>query len=78
MLSTGPDIRIGLTGQALFSDRVHFVSEGGQLGNQRSRNILVQLDLHATFGTDGTGRSSSADAAANAITARTSSTDTVG
>jgi hypothetical protein len=45
---------------------------------QMIRQILIQFNLHRIGGIDGTGRSSSADAAANAIAARMSSIVRVG
>jgi hypothetical protein len=45
------------------------VSGAFQTSRKTKRKILVQLDLHRMCGTAGTGKSSSAEAAANAMTA---------
>jgi hypothetical protein len=50
-------------------DRVYVVPERLENSHQTNGNILVQLDPHATLGMEGIGKSSSAEAAANAITA---------
>lgn len=57
---------------------VRIVSHHGQDFDKRLRQILVKFDLHATAGRAGTGRSSSAEAAAKAITARKAAAVTVG
>src|SRR5262245_57728802 len=54
------------------------MAQSHQLRDQRSRQILVQLELHGRRGTSGVGISSAADAAANAMAARTSSIVSVG
>ena len=73
-----PDIRVEITFEALLRHGVRFVAERRAGGRQRPRQILVELDPHATFGRGGIGRSSSADAAAKATTARRSSAVMVG
>src|SRR2546429_9907786 len=50
----------------------------GKRLDQSFRKILIQLKLHAVAGAAGTGISSSAEVAANAITARMGSGDTDG
>ena len=45
------------------------MAEAGKGFHQRGGNVLVELDPHAATGTAGSGRSSSAEAAAKAITA---------
>src|SRR5439155_10044912 len=52
-----------------------------QLGEDRGKpggQVLVELDVHGLLGIPGTGMSSCADAAANAMAARTSSSVRVG
>ena len=73
-----PDIRIIMTGNAFRYHRIDVVAENSDLLPQRSRNILVQFDLHADVESDGTGISSSAVLAAKAITARIASSVRVG
>jgi hypothetical protein len=73
-----PDTRVWFSGEPFPSHVIHFVAEGRQFAHQRFRQILVQLDFRAAGGTDGTGISSSADAAAKAMTARNASPETVG
>ncbi len=48
---------------------MNFVSEAIEKGCKPIRKILVQLDLHRMRSTAGTGESSSAEAAANAMAA---------
>ena len=66
-----PHIRIRMPGQSLQSHVVHLVAEASERSQERLRQILVEFDPHAGMGAAGTGRSSSAEAAANAMTART-------
>lgn len=73
-----PDIRVEMTFEALLRHGIGFVAERREGGRLRPRKILVELDPHATFGRGGIGRSSSADAAAKATTARRSSAVMVG
>jgi len=55
------------------------VIQGREFIDQRLRQILVQFDLHPIIaGMDGTGKSSPAEAAAKAMTARNPSGLTVG
>ena len=59
--------------ETLYVCRMNIVPQVLQQFCQLKRKILVQLDLHRTCGTSGTGKSSSAEEAANAMAARTSS-----
>src|ERR1700761_180527 len=77
-LRNGPDLGVTLSRETFFCRRVDFVTEVSQCNRQTEREILVQLDLHRTWGVSGTGKSSSADAAANAMAARTSFAFSVG
>src|SRR5271166_1489990 len=78
-IEPGPHIGIVATSQSFVPHGVHIVHERRQLWPQRLRHILIQLDLHAAAaGKGGTGKSSPAAAAANAMTARNPSGVTVG
>lgn len=68
----GPYLSIGLARESLVARRLDIVTELLQNRNDAGRHILVQLNFHRTCGVAGTGRSSSADAAAKAIAAWTS------
>jgi hypothetical protein len=48
---------------------MNIMAESVETGCDQQREILVELDFHRIGGTAGTGRSSSAEAAANAIAA---------
>src|SRR5258707_3193376 len=52
---------------------LHVMAEIPKLRDELHGEVLIQLDPHQIAGRPGKGRSSSADAAAKAITARTSS-----
>jgi len=64
--------------QAFLRDGIGFMSQLSEDVRQPRGEVLVEFDLHEMFGMLGTGRSSSADVAANAITARTSRSVSVG
>src|SRR5271154_312186 len=64
-----PYLAIWLASEPFFSRRLNIVAKFYQDWDDASRDVLVQLDFHRTCGVDGTGRSSSADAAAKAIAA---------
>jgi hypothetical protein len=49
--------------------RMNIVSEFLQQDGEPEGKILIQLNLHRMWGTSGMGKSSSAEAAANAIAA---------
>src|ERR1039458_2580046 len=68
-----PDDWIGLACDSLFHNGVDIVAHRSQPWGQQRGQILIEFDLHRIWGMAGTGRSSSADAAAKAITARMSS-----
>ena len=55
--------------EPLIVQRMNVVTEIFQQGCKPERKILVQLDLHRMCGTAETGKSSSAEAAANAMAA---------
>src|ERR1700733_7040787 len=67
-----------MSGERLLVDSVHIVTDVIQQDCKPNGEILVQLDLHRISGTAGKGKSSSADAAANAIAAWTSSSFRLG
>lgn len=73
-----PDLSIVPPRQAFLRDGIGLVSQLNEDSSQPGRQVLVQFDLHEMLGMLGTGRSSSAEAAANAITARTSRSVRVG
>src|SRR5580698_10561789 len=64
-----PYLAIRLAGEPLFDRRLDVVTKFHQNLDDASRYVLVQLNFHRTCGVDGTGGSSSADAAAKAIAA---------
>jgi hypothetical protein len=70
-LSRAPYFRVRFSREAFAGDRIHIVTEPAEGLDEAGRQILVEFDPHSTGGMPGTGKSSSADAAANAITART-------
>jgi hypothetical protein len=65
VLSSLPGLSLGPQSRA----RRNVVSGAFQTSRKTKRKILVQLDLYRMCGTAGTGKSSSAEAAANAMTA---------
>lgn len=69
---------VGATGYSLQAYVVHVMAKCRQGSEQRFREVLVQLDPHAGTGAAGVGRSSSAEAAAKAMTARTAGSVRVG
>ena len=81
-LSGNPDLAVRLPREPLGRDRVDVKAQRSQAWCRGRWDVLVQFDLHATFTSGGmglgAGRSSATDAAANAMTARTSSAVTVG
>jgi len=71
---------IGLNAEAEVAGSMHradaivnIVAMSLQNGHQPRWQVFVELDLHARTGVAGKGRSSSADTAAKATTARTAS-----
>src|SRR5258708_39948477 len=61
-----------------FMSSMNLVAQTFQYRCEPVRKILIQLNFHRMCGAAGTGRSSSAEAAANTIAARTSSTVQLG
>src|SRR4029434_257182 len=78
LLSGGPDVRIRAAREVLFRNRLDVMPSLARDNKKSSREILVELDLHATEGVAGMGKSSSADTAAKAMTARTAASSRVG
>jgi hypothetical protein len=72
-LRRAPDIRIRLALEALLANRVDVVTECAQSCDETLRQILVEVDPQRLTGVSTSGRSSWAEASANAIAARTSS-----
>lgn len=68
-----PDIGIGSAGKVFVENSMHIVPVNGQNAHQSRRQVFVKLDSHANAGAAGSGKSSSAETAANAITARRAS-----
>jgi hypothetical protein len=68
-----PNLKVASASEILFSNSVNVVVETRQDSGQTNRKVLVEFDPHRTCGVEGTGRSSSAEAAAKAIAACTSS-----
>ena len=73
-----PDARVVSPGQPFLGNRIRFMTELRQNADQPERQVFIQFDFHGMLGMLGTGRSSSAEAAAKAITARISSSFNVG
>jgi hypothetical protein len=73
LLRRFPNLAVTLATQVFFGDSVNVVAEICQACGQMRRKIFVELDPHRMCGVAGTGRSSSAEAAAKAIAACTSS-----
>ena len=73
-----PDTRVILAGQSLLVYRIRLMAKLRENADKPDWQVLIQLDLHGMLGMLGTGRSSSAEAAAKAITARRSSSFRVG
>jgi len=64
-----PNIIVRMADKMLIVNGMYIVTEAFQSNCKAEGEILVQLDSHRMCGNSGTGRSSSADAAANAIAA---------
>src|SRR5580704_6754151 len=62
-----------MANELFFMSGMHVVTDVFQQDCKLNGKILVQLDIHRIIGTAGKGKSSSADAAANAMAARISS-----
>src|SRR5260221_14634850 len=81
-LSGGPDLRVTLTAETFSECGVDVEPESSKPRSGRLGDVLVELELQATFASGGiglgAGRSSAADAAAKAITARRSSSPMLG
>lgn len=73
-----PDFRIRSAAQVLLGYGVNVVPVPLQNGHQSRGQVFVELDLHASTGVASSGRSSFADTAAKATTARTASRLSVG
>jgi len=76
-LSCTPHLRVDAATEALVKDRIDVVSKKREPFARRGWDIFVELEFQATLTSggigDGAGKSSLAAAAANAITARMSS-----
>ena len=70
LLAPNPYLLILSPNQAFVPDRMHVVPVRGEDLHHRHWNILVEFDFHPATGSTCVGRSSFADAAANATTAR--------
>lgn len=78
LLGSLPNIWVGAADKSFDSHIIDIMPQRGKLGDQGLWQVLVQLELHGLAGTVGAGKSSSAEAAANAITALRASGGTVG
>jgi len=65
----GANFRESEKSKSFFVQRMSFVPEILQQGRKPMGKILIELDLHRMCGTSVTGKSSSAEAAANAMAA---------
>src|ERR1700678_917286 len=72
-LRRNPDNLIRSARQALAEHRVDIVTGVAAFARHSRRDVLVQLDFHLKRGTSSAGKSSSAEAAANAMAAFKSS-----
>jgi len=70
-LCSRPNIWIALPCKRFFYHCMHIVTQAAKLLGQRCGHVLVKFDFHTDSGNAGTGKSSSAEAAAKAMTART-------
>jgi hypothetical protein len=77
-LTRRPDCVIRVARKSFPRSSISVVPKTGQLGNEVDRKILVELYSHEARGRGCIGRSSSAEAAAKAMTARTSASVSVG
>ena len=68
-LSHFPDRAVRAPRQSFLPDSLNVVPQRCQHGRSLQREVFVELDFHRICGAGGTGKSSSADAAANAIAA---------
>src|SRR5580692_3164621 len=73
LLRRFPNLPVTLAAQVFFGDCVNVVAEIYQDCGQMHGKVFVELDLHRMCGVAGTGKSSSAEAAAKAMAACTSS-----
>ena len=71
-------VRVGATGQLLCANGVDVVTKSGEDGDETVGQVFVEFDLHRLIGVSIRGMSSCAEPAANAMAARTSSSDNVG
>src|SRR6266542_4167551 len=77
-LSSAPDVGIGMATEFFVMNVLDVVTKGLELPSELDRHVLIELNQHQMAGSSGTGRSSSADAAAKAITVHTSSRRSAG
>jgi hypothetical protein len=72
------DLIVVPTDQILRTHRIHVMAEFREFRDELIWQIPFKFDLQRLMGNSGTGRSSSAECAAKATAARTSSSDSVG
>lgn len=77
-LRCSPHLLVRLSSHAFLRNGVSVISQRSERPSQCSRKVLVKFNLHAICGMPGRGRSSSAEAAAKAMTARTAPSVKVG
>lgn len=64
-----PDVRVRTSNQFFVKDGMDVMTQVIQRDAENTRKILIQLEVHRMRGVSGVGKSSSAEAAANAIAA---------
>src|ERR1700704_3037251 len=69
-LRSFPNLPVRMADEPFIMQGMNVVAEILQQGCKPERKILVQLDIDRMCGTAGTGKSSSAEAAANAMAAQ--------
>jgi len=67
LLRRFPNLAVRMSHELLLMHGMNVVTELLQHSRKPERKVLVQLNLHRMCGTSGTGKSSSAEAAANAM-----------
>src|SRR5262249_6852655 len=72
------DVGVVATFQPFRASSVNVMTKSAQDWNEPFGKVLVEFDVHRLTGLSASGRSSWADAAAKAIAARTSSSESVG
>ena len=77
-LGRAPDLLIVASSEAFIEHGVRVMPQAPEVGGKGERKVFVELDLQRTAGTPRVGRSSKAEAAANAMMARMLSSEREG